>query len=105
MINVIEQVNLKTDKYDQYLFYCPGCKCNHYINTNLKGKGNGPCWNLKGSLSKPTVTPSILVNRGKTNPNMHTCHMFITDGKIKFLNDCTHKLAGQTVDMLNIEEN
>jgi hypothetical protein len=25
------------------------------------------------------------------------CHSFVTDGKIQFLSDCTHALAGQTV--------
>lgn len=31
------------------------------------------------------------------------CHSFVTDGKIRFLNDCTHDLAGQTVDLKPIE--
>jgi len=30
------------------------------------------------------------------------CHSFITDGKIQFLSDCTHHLAGQTVDLNDI---
>ena len=27
------------------------------------------------------------------------CHSFVTDGRIQFLGDCTHKLAGQTVNI------
>lgn len=27
------------------------------------------------------------------------CHSHVTDGRIEFLKDCTHKLAGQTVDL------
>ena len=27
------------------------------------------------------------------------CHSFITDGRIQFLNDCTHALAGHTVPL------
>jgi hypothetical protein len=27
------------------------------------------------------------------------CHSFVTDGRIQFLSDCTHELAGQTVDL------
>ena len=27
------------------------------------------------------------------------CHTFVTDGRIQFLGDCTHALAGQTVDL------
>ena len=28
------------------------------------------------------------------------CHSFVTDGKIQFLGDCTHELAGQTVELI-----
>lgn len=45
----------------------------------------------------PTFRPSVLVNGGRPNKTMPTCHSFVTDGMIKFLNDCTHDLAGQTV--------
>ena len=27
------------------------------------------------------------------------CHSFIKDGNIQYLNDCTHKLAGQTIEI------
>lgn len=27
------------------------------------------------------------------------CHSFVTDGCIQYLGDCTHRLAGQTVDL------
>lgn len=33
------------------------------------------------------------------NPVPYTCHSFVTDGRIQFLGDCTHSLAGQTVDL------
>ena len=33
------------------------------------------------------------------------CHSFVTDGRIQFLSDCTHALAGQTVDLPDIKEN
>ena len=32
------------------------------------------------------------------------CHSFITDGRIQYLGDCTHPLAGQTLDLPNWEE-
>jgi hypothetical protein len=34
----------------------------------------------------------------------HRCHSFITDGKIEFLSDCTHSLAGQTVELKPVLE-
>ena len=77
----------------QFWFYCPGCKQTHAF---------GSAWNFNGDYEKPTVTPSILVRShyfdGDIKHEMR-CHSFITDGKIRFLGDCTHNLAGQTVDL------
>jgi len=37
---------------------------------------------------------------GKRYPGADVvCHSFVTDGRIQFLGDCTHTLAGQTVDL------
>lgn len=32
------------------------------------------------------------------------CHSFVTDGRIQFLADCTHDLAGLTVDLPDFPE-
>lgn len=72
-----------------YAFHCPGCECGHGIPVA------GPrAWGWNGSVDKPTFTPSILVNRGSANPTVPVCHSYVTDGKINFLADCTHKLRG-----------
>jgi hypothetical protein len=70
------------------MLFCPGCMCGHGIEV--------PYWSWNGSLDKPTFTPSLLVNGSM--PEIR-CHSFITDGKIQFLSDCFHKLAGQTVEI------
>lgn len=94
-------------------FWCPGCRSMHGLIT--KGQG---AWGFNGNLEFPTFTPSLLVTamygdppvtienfaEYKLNPWPQTkierrCHSFITDGRIQFLADCTHELAGQTVDM------
>jgi hypothetical protein len=36
------------------------------------------------------------------NRPLDVCHSFVTDGKIQYLSDCTHAMAGQTVDLLEI---
>ena len=64
-------------------------------------------WSFNGNYDLPTFKPSILVRGHKAlDPNdlskgrrETVCHSFVTDGKIRFLNDCTHALAGQTVDL------
>lgn len=80
-------------------------------------------WN--GSLDKPTFQPSLLVRSGHhglshqpgddcwctfkarggdTSFSCYLCHSFIREGRIEFLTDCTHPLAGQTVDLPDIQE-
>ena len=57
-----------------------------------------PCWGWNGSLTAPTFTPSINVwPEGRARWGYPRCHSFITDGRIQFLGDCEHELAGQTV--------
>ncbi len=75
-----------------WLFRCPGCDSAHVIDSG---------WTCNGDVIRPTITPSILVNgrQGLIHPGMPRCHSFVTDGRIQFLEDCTHALAGQTVDL------
>lgn len=96
------------------MFRCPGCGGNHMVKV---GDGPGPRWGWNGSGDAPTFTPSILVRSGHyahggqrgncwctcDDPGRAfrcaQCHSFVTDGRIQFLSDCTHALAGQTVDL------
>lgn len=82
----------------QYMFYCPGCEEHHLVWTD---KDNTPCWNFNGDVENPTVSPSILV-RAPYPDRIRICHSFIRNGKIQFLNDCTHKFKGQTVEIPDI---
>lgn len=105
-------------------FKCQGCKCFHSLNIS----GDGTSWGFNGDVDKPTFTPSVLARSGHyasqykagdscwctynaEHPEDYTegfecsvCHSFVTDGKIQFLSDCTHALAGQTVEMLEYPE-
>lgn len=98
------------------LFYCPGCRCHHGVNVerNNPNPMTGAAWDWNGSLDSPTFSPSILV-RGTVpitddehakimagehvEPKPLVCHSFVRDGRIEFLGDCTHELAGQTVEI------
>jgi Family of unknown function (DUF6527) len=107
-----------------YEFKCPGCGWTHaipvqYSAKNIADRGGaiGPQWSFNGSLDRPTFNPSLLVRgtedltddeydrvmRGeKIQPRPRVCHSFIRDGQIQFLSDCTHALAGKTVDLAEI---
>lgn len=100
----------------QLRFWCPGCEMAHGVGI---GSGPAPRWTYNGNPEKPTFAPSILVRYDHWTPpatdpgiaekirsgaikqtQVHdVCHSFVRDGRIQFLGDCTHKLAGQTVDL------
>lgn len=77
-----------------YAFDCPGCGIGH----SFRVEGNGPRWTFNGDVDKPTFSPSLLVRWRHQDRDM-VCHSFVTDGRMQFLTDCTHSLAGQTIDM------
>ena len=102
---------------NHYAFHCPGCECGHEVRVI----GPHPVWSWNGSEESPTFAPSILIRSGHFVPDRphascwctynaehpsdpapfkcSVCHSFVKDGQIQFLTDCTHKLAGQTVDL------
>lgn len=84
-------------------FECPGCKCSHLIWTAPPHPG-GPKWIFNGDIDKPTFSPSLLIGWNYGDKQFR-CHSFIKDGMIQFLSDCTHELAGKTVDMIEIIDN
>lgn len=84
---------LVTDNCTLYFFWCPGCSEQHHYNCDCK---NGrPNWEYSGDHNSPTFHPSV-----RYLPPHSQCHFFVINGRIQYLNDCDHKLAGQTVDMV-----
>lgn len=93
-------------------FFCPGCKCMHFINdelTEIPGLPENQIWKFNGDFNNPTIRASVLQwgyrqnpNTGKYDIEVDRCHSFITDGKIEFLSDCMHELKGQTVELPEI---
>jgi hypothetical protein len=83
-------------------------------------------WGIGADFERPTFSPSVLVTSGhymashkpgdrcwcdwnRENPdqqvfNCTRCHSFVRDGRIQFLNDSTHALAGQTVDVPDLPD-
>lgn len=102
-------------------FFCPGCNEFHHVSLV---QGDPASWHWNGSVDKPTLSPSVLVRSGHHIPNhgdecwctyekrygkeppfkCYVCHSFVREGQIEFLSDCTHALAGKTVDLPSLEE-
>lgn len=70
-----------------FWFWCPGCNDAHAFRV--------PRWTFDGNFAAPTFAPSLRCNRGEGR----TCHLFLQGGRLVFLSDCAHALAGQTVDL------
>ncbi len=87
----INRVRRESKESPEFMFFCPGCECGHWFKTD----GSGPKWTWNGDFEKPTIKPSILA----VISDEDRCHSFVTDGKIRFLNDCTHDMKGQTVEL------
>lgn len=96
------------DKLIGYMVRCPACLADNagsghlfYIQMN-DGK---PGWTFNGNFERPTFRPSMRA-RSLLGPEKreHICHSFVTDGEIQYLPDCTHALAGQTIDLPELED-
>jgi hypothetical protein len=78
-----------------YSFFCPGCDHGHVFFV-----AGSMVWAFDGNLESPTFSPSLLNTCPQhPDPKQRCCHLFLTAGKLHFLSDCTHALAGQIVDL------
>lgn len=91
----------------RYFHWCPACQEMHPLPDG---------WTFNGDLEKPTFAPSFkhtgkqcVIENGKwtgewvrdANGNAvdWCCHYILTAGQLQFCGDCSHALAGQTIDM------
>lgn len=81
----------------ELMFFCPGCQCGHSVTTKA-ANDCGAQWKWNGNMDKPTFTPSLLIY-ADLHGGAVQCHSFVTDGMIRFLNDSSHALKGQTVPL------
>jgi hypothetical protein len=84
-----------------FQFLCPGCGYSHAVTVNGRRNSQGATWGWNGSMDAPTFSPSIFCNKDEP---ANRCHSFVRDGRIQFLSDCHHKLAGQTVEIPDWED-
>lgn len=76
------------------MIFCPGCQCGHLLDSR---------WKFNGDFENPTFSPSMLVNAHSPQLGKR-CHSFVRGGRIEFLSDCEHELAGKTVDMVDFDD-
>lgn len=88
---------------ERWWFWCEGCDTHHAYTTKLGQGETGPCWQGPGDPTAPTFSPSLLCN-GNTpakdlhpHTTAHRCHLYVRNGQVQYLSDCSHHLAGRTV--------
>jgi hypothetical protein len=79
-------------------FECPGCGHRHTVDVRDRS-GKRPSWEFNGDMDKPTLLPSV--NYSPNHPETR-CHFYVQGGKIRYLGDSHHELAGKTVDMIDL---
>lgn len=86
--------------YVRHRFHCPGCEISHFFHTPIAGSSHsGDLWEWDGKL---TFSPSLLMTH-RDRDGSHRCHLFLIEGQIHFLSDCTHHLAGAIVPLAELE--
>ena len=98
MANKVDPIINKHNERQGYIFHCPACGHSHVFYT-VRQRLNGPLWHFNGNMERPTFRPSLLVNKDLSNKSVPRCHIFVTGGRIQYLNDCTHEFAGKTIEM------
>ncbi len=81
-----------------YAHWCEGCGGTHWINTTERNSLNA-IWKFNKDVNVPTFHPSI-----KITAHEYCCHYFIKAGVIQYQSDCTHKLAGQDLQLKDMKD-
>jgi hypothetical protein len=70
----------------------------------IEGAKPAPVWKLSGGEHRASLLPSVLIKTVDAKGKEWISHFYVSRGRIRYLNDCTHKHAGHTLDMLEIDE-
>lgn len=85
-----------------YAHWCPACQELHDFAVDQPFRNNAR-WSWDGSVDEPTMSPSMNITIGPfEDGRRQVCHYYLTKGKLIYLNDCTHALKQQTVDLPDI---
>ena len=101
-MKVIQAFPNKPEYADMLKFFCPACGKIHIVSVGPRSFWQER-WTWNGDPEKPTIRASVLVTT-KLPDRETRCHSFVTDGKIQYLADCTHELAGKTIELPEIQE-
>ena len=85
-------------------FYCPGCMAHQIVQgrdeetareLSLHMLNVRDVHKFNGDPERPMFSPSLMYNFVVG----YVCHSYVENGQIRFLDDCTHPLRGQTIPL------
>jgi hypothetical protein len=76
------------------LFYCPACGIRHTVDKRFKLE-------MKDEL--PTITPTCKFKYLNADGVEVICQVKVEEGKLIYGSECTHKFAGKTVLMKDVD--
>lgn len=80
-----------------HIHWCDGCEELHLVPHD---------WMFNGSYLEPEFNPSVKHTWNYTEDGRpdRVCHYFIRKGQIEYCGDCFHSLAGQTLQLRDLED-
>lgn len=82
-------------------YWCRGCGRRHAVRVRATdtGPGTGGVWAWNGSLSRPTLSPSVRINVD-ANPRIGPrCQHIVHEGVISYDRETTHAYAGNSFEV------
>lgn len=85
-------------------YRCPGCDSSHAVAVGPPYEEE-KWWEWTGGEEAPTFSPSVLSRLSLWDPETEkysvrrVCHHWVKGGRIHYLPDCTHGMAGKTVEI------
>ena len=92
----VKELKEKFDGKRRVIILCPGCRAAGIDAIHCLAVPSIHSFNE--DFEKPTFSPSLMAPGTQVR-----CHSYVEDGMIRFLDDCTHPLKGQTVPLLDFE--
>ena len=90
----LKEVRDTSGEFHAFKFFCPACRTDHVLR-DLK---------FNGDHRKPSFTPSVCVRTWDENYLvLSICHSYVIDGRIHYLYDCSHEMAGKVVELPDLD--
>lgn len=90
---------------DGVAHYCIACRGMHGFSIKYPNYLSQR-WTWNNNIVAPTFFPSMhIVVRDPKDPKfLQSCHYWLRAGRIEFLKDCTHAMAGVTISLPALPE-